>query len=63
MVVGEQSIVFAADTCNVSRDGHISRYLGTTETVYLQIPTLDGLPPRHKIVHIGPCTVEEVTGI
>ena len=56
----KSSLIFAADTVDVSCDGHISQYLGATESIYLQIPTKDGNPPRHKILHMGPCAVAEL---
>ncbi|KAK2759396.1 hypothetical protein FQN54_002874 [Arachnomyces sp. PD_36] len=59
---GNSGLIFAADTPDVSSDGHTSRYLGNTESVYLQIPTLDGMIPEHDILHMGPCDTEELTG-
>lgn len=55
---GRSGLLFAADTADVSRDGHSSMYLGTTESVYLQIPTRDGNIPRHTTLHMGPCVAE-----
>ena len=55
---GRYGLLFAADTADVSRDGHSSMYLGTTESVYLQMPTLDGKIPRHTTLHMGPCEAE-----
>lgn len=59
---GEYGILFAADTADVSYDGHTSSYLGPTESVYLQIPTRDGKIPEHRTVHMGPCSAEEMVG-
>ncbi|KAM7201343.1 hypothetical protein V8F33_003443 [Rhypophila sp. PSN 637] len=59
---GGFGLIFAADTKNVSKVGHITRYPGITETVGIQIPTKDGEIPMHKVLHRGPCSAYEVTG-
>ena len=60
---GQFGLIFAADTADVSRDGHISTYLGNTESVYVQIPTQDGMIPEHIRLHMGPCVAEEMSGL
>ncbi|KAI1813015.1 hypothetical protein GGS20DRAFT_555435 [Poronia punctata] len=60
---GEFGLVFAADTADVSEEGHRTEYPGLTETVALQIPTVDGKVPDHKVLHDGPCVAGEVTGV
>ncbi|KAK3937558.1 hypothetical protein QBC46DRAFT_415963 [Diplogelasinospora grovesii] len=60
---GEFGVIFAADTADVSCDGHISTYLSSTESVYLQIPTQDGTVPEHNRLHMGPCVAEEMAGL
>lgn len=60
---GKSGLLFAADTADVSRDGHTSMYLGDTESVYLQIPTLNGKVPRHTTLHMGPCLAEEIASL
>lgn len=59
---GKFSILFAADTADVSRNGHSSRSLSAADNVYLQIPTQDGKIPEHRRLHIGPCLAQEVAG-
>lgn len=59
---GEYGMMFAADTADVSSDGHTSRYLGATESIYLEIPTRDGNVLEHNILRMGPCDPEEMAG-
>lgn len=59
---GQFGLIFAADTKNVSREGHRTQYPGVTETIALQIPTKDGKIPKHRVLHLGPCSISEVTG-
>ncbi|KAI1430946.1 hypothetical protein GGR50DRAFT_690112 [Xylaria sp. CBS 124048] len=63
VVGGGFGLIFAADTTDVSGQGHITRYPGNTETIALQIPTRDGVVPSHSVLHAGPCSSEEVAGI
>ena len=59
---GEFGLIFAADTAGVSTTGHRTEYPGITETVLLQVPTVDGSVPPHAVLHTGPCTAQEITG-
>ncbi|KAK6952451.1 hypothetical protein Daesc_006988 [Daldinia eschscholtzii] len=53
---GESSVIFAADTPDVSTEGHGNYFPGITETIFLQIPTKDNAIPEHKVVREdGPC--------
>jgi hypothetical protein len=60
---GEDAILFVADTDDVSTGGHRSQYLGASESVLLQIPTLDGGIPGHTVLHTGPCTAQQYVGL
>ncbi|KAI0121012.1 hypothetical protein BJ170DRAFT_645973 [Xylariales sp. AK1849] len=60
---GEFGLIFAADTADFSRQGHRTQYPGITETIALQIPTKDGRVPAREVLHGGPCTANEVSGI
>ncbi|KAI3390649.1 hypothetical protein diail_8986 [Diaporthe ilicicola] len=60
---GEFGLIFAADTASVSSSGHSTSYPGSTETVAIQIPTLDGEIPAHSILHNGPCTAIDTMGL
>lgn len=60
---GEFGIIFAADTTDVSEKGHRTQYPGMTETTALEIPTSDGKIPEHRLLHTGPCSTSEITGI
>lgn len=60
---GQFGLILAADTIDVSREGHRTQYPGITETVALQIPTCDGKVPPHGVLHMGPCIANEVAGV
>jgi hypothetical protein len=60
---GEFGFIFASDVAGVSEVGHRTQYPGITETIALQIPTRDGEVPAHSVLHIGPCTADEISGI
>ena len=53
---GENGLIIAADTADLSKEGHITTYPGDTPTVALQIPFKDGKLPEHRVLHSGPCT-------
>ncbi|KAI8948667.1 hypothetical protein F4801DRAFT_441893 [Xylaria longipes] len=60
---GQFGLIFAADTNDVSKEGHRTQYPGITETIALQIPTADGKVPKHNLVHEGPCSISEIAGL
>jgi hypothetical protein len=60
---GEFGLIFAADTADVSAEGHQTQYPGITETVALEVPTKDGESPAHSVLHNGPCVAGETTGL
>ena len=54
---GENGLIIAADTANVSTYGHITTYPSNRETHAIQIPTLYNEIPAHTVLHAGPCLV------
>ncbi|KAI1763109.1 hypothetical protein GGR53DRAFT_498620 [Hypoxylon sp. FL1150] len=60
---GRSSLIFAADTADVSRTGHRTQYPGDIETIVLHIPTHDGKVPDHSFLHMGPCGIDDLVGI
>lgn len=62
--MGESSLLFIADTPDVSEKGHNGYFPGITETIFMQIPTQDGLIPKHEpIYEDAPCSAHEFTGL
>ncbi|RYP08957.1 hypothetical protein DL764_001568 [Monosporascus ibericus] len=59
----EFGLIFAADVTEVSGKGHRTQYPGITETIALVMPTADGQVPAHSLLHMGPCSAEEVVGV
>ncbi|KAL9116629.1 MAG: hypothetical protein Q9187_006845 [Circinaria calcarea] len=57
---GKNGLIIAADTAAVSKDGHITEYPSDRETVALQIPTLGGEVPAHRVLHEGACRRDEM---
>ncbi|KAI1135185.1 hypothetical protein F5Y05DRAFT_395871 [Hypoxylon sp. FL0543] len=60
---GESSVIYAADTSDVSSEGHGAEFLGNTESVFLQIPSKDSQIPAHSVLHSGPCKTTELSGL
>lgn len=57
---GETSLLFFADTADVSQEGHGCYYPGVTETIFLQIPAVNNQVPEHTVVHENaPCSANE----
>ncbi|MCJ1440172.1 MAG: hypothetical protein MMC23_000655 [Stictis urceolatum] len=52
---GKNGLIIAADTADLSTQGHGTNYPGKVETVALQIPFKDGKIPAHKVLYSGPC--------
>ncbi|KAI1317214.1 hypothetical protein F5Y16DRAFT_392909 [Xylariaceae sp. FL0255] len=53
---GQAALIFATDTAAVSKLGHGGVSPGISETVLLQLPTMNGSVPEHKILyHDKPC--------
>ncbi|KAL8367139.1 hypothetical protein RB595_008898 [Gaeumannomyces hyphopodioides] len=62
---GRNGIIVAADTRDVSGLGHTTDYPGDEPTVVLQMPIAAGRPGfgRYSVLHEGPCTEEEMSGL
>ncbi|KAI1803432.1 hypothetical protein F4811DRAFT_342403 [Daldinia bambusicola] len=57
---GEAGVLFAADTPDVSPQGHGNYFPGVTETIFLQIPTKDNAIPEHTVLREdGPCVADK----
>ncbi|CAJ2508770.1 Uu.00g137960.m01.CDS01 [Anthostomella pinea] len=63
MTGGEFGLIFAADTADVSTEGHRTQYHSNTQTIGIQLPTLNGETPAHDVLHSGPCVTGEVSGL
>ncbi|CAI6044706.1 unnamed protein product [Clonostachys chloroleuca] len=59
----ESSFLFAMDTAEISDEGHRSVYPGNTQTIVMQIPTVDNLVPDHTVLHSGPCVSKDYTSL
>ncbi|KAL8804740.1 MAG: hypothetical protein Q9200_005696 [Gallowayella weberi] len=52
---GKDGLIIAADTKDVSRLGHDTKYPSGEQTIGIQIPTVDGKVPPHTVLYSGPC--------
>ncbi|KAL8728278.1 MAG: hypothetical protein Q9166_005519 [cf. Caloplaca sp. 2 TL-2023] len=52
---GKDGLIIAADTADVSKKGHDTRYPTAEQTNAIQIPTADGKVPAHTVLYSGPC--------
>lgn len=60
---GRYGTIIAVDTAAVSKFGHITTYPSDADTVALAIPFENGVFPKHTVLHSGPCTFPELTGV
>jgi len=60
---GKYGLLIAVDNAAVSKYGHITTYPSDADTVTLQVPFASGVAPDHTVLHEGPCTWPEMTGI
>jgi hypothetical protein len=60
---GKYGLIIAADDAAASKYGHTTSYPGDADTVALQVPFKGGVAPNHTVLHSGPCTWPEMTGI
>ena len=56
---GENGLIFAADTSDVSTLGHATNYPSKEETRAIQVPT-GGTIPSHNVLYNGPCCGKEL---
>ena len=56
---GENGLIFAADTADVSAKGHSTNYPSMEETRAIQIPT-GGTIPQHNVLYSGPCNGQQL---
>lgn len=59
---GKYGVLFAADTSDVSKYGHLTEYPSDAATMALQIPT-GGMVPEHEVLYQGPCQWDELIGV
>ena len=57
---GKYGLIVAADTPDVSEDGHFTEYPGDSDTVALQVPLKDGEKLEHQVLHGGACSWDEM---
>ncbi|CAL8581567.1 hypothetical protein XPA_010209 [Xanthoria parietina] len=56
---GRDGLIIAADTADVSKQGHGTKYPSGEQTIAIQIPTEDGKVPAHTVLYAGPCRKED----
>ncbi|KAI1382131.1 hypothetical protein F4677DRAFT_400981 [Hypoxylon crocopeplum] len=60
---GRYGLIYADDTRDISGWGHRTQYPSSDLTIGVTFPVQDGVNPKNKVLHDGPCTVEESIGI
>lgn len=60
---GRYGWLIAADLKEVATQGHITTFPGTERTVIAQFPVAGNKPPAHRVLHVGPCTNEDLAGL
>ena len=56
---GRYGWLIAADTADIATKGHVTEFPSGERTVIAQFPVKGNKPPKHKILHNGPCLVED----
>ncbi|KAI0261179.1 hypothetical protein BC834DRAFT_830699 [Gloeopeniophorella convolvens] len=59
VVGGENGVLIAADTPDVSAQGHSTVYPSGVATHAIQIPTEGGVVPPHNVLYEGPCRTQQ----
>lgn len=60
---GKYGIIIAADTRNLSRNGHITDFAGDDTTVIVELPVVGNVAPPHTVLHRGACRLEDLQGL
>ncbi|KAL5121116.1 hypothetical protein ACEQ8H_000967 [Pleosporales sp. CAS-2024a] len=60
---GRHGWVIAADLLEFAAQGHITTFPGTEKTVIAEFPVAGNKPPAHEVLHVGPCTSEDLAGL
>jgi hypothetical protein len=60
---GPHGMLIAADVKEVAAKGHITEFPGQERTVIAQFPVAGNKPPEHSVLHVGPCTLEDLAGL
>ncbi|KAI2629792.1 hypothetical protein GGR54DRAFT_650077 [Hypoxylon sp. NC1633] len=57
---GKYGLMYAEDTKDISRYGHVSWSYGRDEMLAVSFPVKNNVNPAHKVLHHGPCEEEEL---
>jgi len=58
ITAGLNSVLFSADTADVSLDGHVTETI--EQTMLLFLPTANGTEPANVVLHNGPCAGQDL---
>ncbi len=61
--VGRGGMLIAADLKEVATKGHVTEFPGRERTVIAQFPVKGNKAPEHRILHVGPCNLEDLVGL
>jgi hypothetical protein len=61
---GKYGFLLATDTLErAPRAGHVTEFPGQDETVILEFATEGNKIPPHELLHVGPCRMDELSGL
>lgn len=60
---GRYGWLIAADTADIAKDGHVTEFPSDEKTIIAQFPLKGNKPPKHSILHTGPCKWEDFEGL
>ena len=56
---GRYGWLIAADTADIAASGHVTEFPSNERTVIAQFPVKGGEPPKHSVLHDGPCIIKK----
>ena len=60
---GRHGMLIAADVKEVAARGHSTEFPGQDRTVIAQFPVAGNKAPEHSVLHVGPCTLDDLAGL
>ncbi|KAJ4346096.1 hypothetical protein N0V95_005712 [Ascochyta clinopodiicola] len=60
---GRHGMLIAADLKEVAAKGHITEFPSQDRTIIAQFPVVGNKAPKHRVLHVGPCTWADLAGL
>lgn len=60
---GKYGLIYAQDTPDKSKYGHLTEYVADEDTIALTVPLAPHQELKHKVLHSGGCSWREMAGL